>query len=211
MVLSNKVLWVLTGIIGSVFLIIVASLAIAGKIKTTSLIIFVVIILLLVFAIDMFFWFIRKGKKVSVEREGRKIKVIDLEQAREITKDMLMSEQYSEYIREERYEDIWHLGVKETPVYVRLVKGEFDGNLLGLIVNMENPERRGIKEYKETEINQQNILLDMERRGNLIAMSPRAIPSHEEEVIERPGGEVVRRRRTISHEDKEFKIDGGLK
>lgn len=209
---SNKVLWILSGIIGSIFLIIVISLAVADKIKTSSLIIFIIIIILVVITIDLLFLFIRREKRVSVEKEGKKIKVIDLETAREMAKGMLMSLQYSEYIRDERYEDVWHMGESKTPVYVRLVKGEFDGNLLGLVINMEDPIKRGIKEYREVDISEKDILNDIERRANFVAMSPRPMPSQEEEIIERPTGERITRKRRISKEDKlPSQQEGGLK
>lgn len=212
MVISNKMLWILSGIIGTVFLIIVISLAIAGKIKTTALIIFIIIIVLLVFIIDMTFWFIRKSKKIKIEVDGVKTKVINLPTAREIFKQMILSEQYSEYEKEQILEDVWNMGESNTPVYVKLIKGEFDGNLLGGVINLENSEKRGIKEYKEVEITRDNIFTDLERRANLVAISPKSMPSREEEVIERPGGEVVRRSRIITkdeHIDK--KLEGGLK
>ncbi len=52
----------------------------------------------------------------------------------------------------------------------------------------------------------ENILDDMERRANFLSTAPKPTPSQEEEVIERPGERVVRKR-TISREPSE-KIPG---
>jgi len=211
MKISNKILWILSGILGTIFLIIVISLAIMDKIKTTALIIFIVIIVLAVFVVDMSFYLVRKKKKISVETGSKKIKAIDLLTAQNLAKELLMSEQFSEYEKECKYEDIWHMGDSKTPIYAKLVVGEFDGNLLGILVNMEISEKRGIKEYKEYEITRDKILEDMERRANFLAVSPRPVPAHEEEIIEKPSGERVVRRRVLAAKEAEEKESGGLK
>ena len=109
------------------------------------------------------------------------------------------------------YEDIWHMGESKTPVYVKLVKGEFDGKVFGVLINMENSEKRSVKQYTEYEITKEELETDMNKRANILAVSPRPTPSSEEEVIERPSGERVTRKRILSKPEQESKKEGELK
>lgn len=208
--ISNKLFWVLSGIIGAVFLVIIASLGFADKIQMNTIIIFIIVVLLLVFIVDMSFWFIRKGQKIKVENEGKIVKVITLEEARKIAKTILMSTQYSEYERERPFESVWGMGDGNTPVYVRVSIGEFDNQYIGICINMEDSKRRSSKEFTKTmELN--NVLEDLKREANLVATKPKAIPSEEEEIIERPGERVTRKRHIHKERVPEEKKDGGLK
>jgi len=202
MKLSNKVLWLLSGIIGSIFFIIVVSLALAKKIKVSSLIILTFVIILSVVMIDLAFYLIRKQKKISVERGDRQYTSIDLCAAREISASLIKSQQYSEYEEECLQEDIWHMGESKTPVYSKLIRGMFDKKLIGILVNMENAKKMSSKEYSESEYTKEQIMADMTTRANLLAVSPKPTPNFEEEVVERSDGTRTTRKRAISSDNK---------
>ena len=94
--MKNKLLWILSGITGAIFLIIAISLAIADKIQTTALIIFIVVIVLAVFIIDMSFYIINKRRDNNLNVEHKNIKIISIEDAKKIVTDILGDPQYSE-------------------------------------------------------------------------------------------------------------------
>lgn len=207
--LTNKSLFILSGIIGAVFLVIVISLAVADKINSAALIIFIIIIVLLALIVDGFFWFVRKGKKISVEQEGQRIKAINLDTAREVADDILMSKQFSEYERERPYENVVAMGRGNTPMYLRISVGEFDGKYIAICVNMQDPKRRGSREYPKS-MKVEDVLEDFKKEANLTSSDPIPTPSHEQELIERPGERLVRTRHIV-HEEKRPEEQGGLK
>jgi len=208
--MENKPLWILSAVIGAVFLIIVISLAVADKIQTTALIVFTVIILLAVFLIDMSFYIVNKKRGNDLEVEHKKIKIISKDDARKIVEEMLMDTNISEYEDECLYEDIWHMGESKTPIYIKCVRGKFEGNLYGIIINMENAEKQSIKEYIESKVTETEIEIDIEKRANFIAVSPRPTPSSEEEVIEKTDGTRLTRKRILTKSEQDSKSIGGL-
>lgn len=178
--MKSKWLWIISGIIGGIFLIVLISLAATEKIRVLPAVIFIIIVILLIVIIDLVFWFIGRGKK-DIKVPDKITKRVNKDQANKISDEMML-DKYAEYEKERPYEDIWSAGSTNTPVFVRLSKGEFTGDLFGIVINMQDPDRTGIRQYKETECDVKSIDIDLKERANLVAMSP--VPSVPEQVIE---------------------------
>lgn len=175
--MNIKSLWIITGIVGSVFLIILISLAAADKIKIGSLILAVVIVILLSAAVIMVFWYIDKNKRsVVVGREGEKKRIITPDEAAKLVNEILIHN-YAEYEDEVKYKNVWSVGESKTPVYVRLVKGKFDNNYIGIVINLEDSSRTGYNEYREEDTSMREIMDDLRDMANSVAFSPRPTPS----------------------------------
>ena len=95
------------------------------------------------------------------------------------------------FVKKLEFEDIWHTGHSNTPIYARLIMGEFDGKYLGILINMENKNMSGIKEYDAT-TNLDIIKIDMRDRANLLASTPRPLPEMQRTVVQDPvTGKVI--------------------
>ena len=167
---SNVMYWI-SGIIGVLFLLILIVLKVSDKIKLGGLILFSVIVIILIVSVDLGFNFINSKKKVSdIIKNGKK--VLTLQEARNLAKSKLLDKQYADYEKENKWEDVLEMGKNNTPIYFKLVRGEFEGVLYGIIINMQDLTRGGIKEYDDSHLSLDNIKEDMFRRGNLAAFSP---------------------------------------
>jgi len=208
--MKTRTIWILSGILAVFFILFLVAIKVWTDIEigTGGMIIWIIIIILLAVGVDFTFWYLRVRKEVK-EKEQEKKKLITLDEARNKVKELLMSEQYSEYERESLFEKVWHVGKSKTPMYVKLIKGEFDGDLFGIIVNMNYSDITSVQVYKEVEITREEILQDMKDTANGMAEVPEEIPDVEEEIIERPSGERTHRFRKFRKEE-EKKEQGGL-
>lgn len=200
MSLENRTIWIISWIIGAVFVAILISLTAADKLSVGFMFVWITLTLFIVFIVDLSFYFIRKQKTISIEQEGIKVKVINLETAREMANKIIMSTQFSEYERESWDNTVYNCGDSRTPIYHKTIIGEFDGNVISILINMENKERISSKEYYLSEMNKEQIYADIDKRANKLASVPAAMPSSEDEVVEKPSGERVYRKRQLTRE-----------
>ena len=195
--MSIKWLWIISGIIAFMFLILLISLAAADKIKIFSAIIFCIIIVLIIAAVDFLFWFLGKKNNSNIEPD-KKTKKITKDEANEMADEMMFNK-YAEYEMERTYEDIWAAGSTNTPVFARLSVGEFSGDMFGIVINMEDPDRTGIKVYKIMEDDRKSIDYDLKNRANLVAVSPNlTIPERTVEEYDPLSGRSVKTRTPIN-------------
>lgn len=195
--MKTKWLWIISGIIAFMFLVLLISLAATDNIGILPAIMFCIIIVLIIAAVDFLFWFL--GKRSSSEvHPNRTTKKITKDEANDIA-DSMMLDIYAEYEEERPYEDIWAAGSTNTPVFVRLSRGEFSGDMFGIVINMEDPDRTGIKVYKEMEVDSKSIDYDLRDRANLVAISPNPpVPVQEVEQFDALTGRSVKTRTPIN-------------
>lgn len=170
--MQPKVLFFISGIIGIVFLILVIALNVTEVINFGSMMAGIVVIMLIVILANILNWWLKSRQNAPAPSS----KAIKIEQAKEIAK-RIVSEEYSEIEREVYYEDIWTMGRQNTPIYVRLGVGDFDGNIINVLVNMENPEKVSHKGY-DPETKQDLVERDVSRRANLLSGAPRQEDKH---------------------------------
>ena len=195
--MKTKWLWIISGIIAFMFLVLLISLAATDNIGILPAIMFCIIIVLIIAAVDFLFWFL--GKRSSSEvHPNRTTKKITKDEANDIA-DSMMLDIYAEYEEERPYEDIWAAGSTNTPVFVRLSRGEFSGDMFGIVINMEDPDRTGIKVYKIMEDDRKSIDYDLKNRANLVAVSPNlTIPERTVEEYDPLSGRSVKTRTPIN-------------
>ncbi len=169
--MKNKTLYLLSGIIGVAFIIVLIILRATDKIKLGNLLIFSGIIIALVIFVDVGVTMFQ-GRKLNIPNKTSGNKTVSLDEVREIAKKKLMEVQYAEYEKEKLWEDILGMGRNNTPTYFKLVRGEFERKLYGIIINMVDTERGGIKPYDDTKMSEEKIKQDMLERGNLAAFMP---------------------------------------
>jgi|GEM_PF-5704276 len=179
-------------------------------IKFKAWIIFTLIVIILVIIIQLIFWIINRRKKISVEIEGEKKKIVSLEDIRKLQQKELF-DQFAEYEKEKDFEDTWSMGYKNTPIYVRISLGEFSLKKYAFAFNLEDVNKRFSKGFS-ADTNDDKILATLEREANLISAEPKATPRTEEEIHELPTGErIVRTREHFEEKEPEVKKEGDLK
>lgn len=173
--MKPKTLFVLSGIIGGIFILIMIVLAVSDKIKLGPMIIFVVIVIVIIAAVDGIFYFKNKqnpdGDPIAAQKDA-----ISREQAKALSDELLGSPDIAEIPSVEEgnvYEDVLEFGSKNTPIFIRIVRGEFEKKMYGIVINMLEPQRRGIEEYDDTKMTYEDIKAEVFKRANAAAFSPR--------------------------------------
>lgn len=209
--MKTKTLYWASGILGFILLVILVILRISDKIKLGGLILFSIIVVVVVIGVDLVFSF-RKPKSKLTEDKTPKV-VINLERARLLASQMLANEQYSEYEKNKHWEDVLRMGKSNTPTYFKLVSGEFEGNLYGIVINMVDPDSGGIEEYDPQEYTIEDIKKLMMTRGNLAAM--KAVPSTQTKTVETfdplSGRSSLYTEPIVKEEKEEKNLEGELK
>ena len=165
-----KILYWLSGIIGIIFIIFFIILASLKKVNLGIGIAAIIIVLLLVGVGDTIVWFINSRRGV---KEEKKSKLASLEDLRAISIKALI-EDYYEYEKDLLWEDIIEMGDKHTPIYIKLVRGEFENRLYGIVINVADViNRKGIAEYDDKRMSMEEIKIDILKRANLAAYSPK--------------------------------------
>jgi|WetSurMetagenome_2_1015567.scaffolds.fasta_scaffold121436_2 hypothetical protein len=197
--MKNKTLYIISGIICLLFLIVFFTLFGMGNIKLSALITFVIIVIILVSIVDILYWYVNKTKTDIVTND----KNIDKSEAKLLAIEML-NNNYFENVDEIDYEDVLEMGTKNTPIYVLVVRGEFEKKLYGIVINMKDTTRSGIKKYSDTQIKIEDIKADVLDRANSCAFSPKAAQQFKEmQTIDPFSGKLVQ----IKEPKEEKEID----
>ncbi len=125
-------------------------------------------------------WFIKKNQSETIEVGDQKKKVISIEEADKLCKNLLMSTQYSDYEDDVPYRNIIGAGESNTPIYTKLCTGVFERYMYGIVVNMEDPQRMGIIKFKK-ELGQDKMISRLKTEANIVATKPQV--SSERQVI----------------------------
>lgn len=200
--MQPRILFFISGIIGVVFLILVIALNVTEVINFGSMMAGILVIMLIVILANVVNWWV-KSRKIEGVPSSKSMKV---EEARAFAQEIITGTTYSEIERELLHEDVWSMGRKNTPIYVRLVKGDFDGNIISVLINMENPQKFGHKPYSP-ELRQEEIERDILKRANLLSATPK--PEERHKVIsslDPHTGQIVSQETPIEEQEEE----GGL-
>lgn len=204
--MKPKTLHLISFSVALTFIIILIILWIADLIKVLGLIIYVVIILTLIIGGDLLFTLRKSSKNSTINIDNK----ITRDEAIKIHKDALMDLRYLEYEDDIYLDEVRDMGISNTPIYFRLVRGLFDRRLYGTVRNLIDPTLGGMKEYDDTKISMRNIESDMEYRANKSSLQPRPEVQHQtEELINELTGSRIYRNIPISQntniENKEEK------
>ena len=210
MKLNLKILYWISGIIGILFTILFFVLVSLNKISLGIGIGFIVLVISLVVIGDVIVWFVNTRKK---SKEIDKKKLPTLSELREMCVKSLADLRYCEYEKENLWEDVLGLGNKNTPIYIKLVRGEFEHKLYGFVINVEEPDlRNGIKEYDDKNMHIDEIKNDILNRANLASSSPKeAINYSETRRFDPFTGNEVYHKEPIAKPEKIESTEGGLK
>lgn len=167
--MNIKILYYISGVLGVLFIIVFIILASLNKVSFAFGISAGLVILLLVGLGDVIIWFVTSKRKVA---ETPTKKLMTMEEARKAATESLMTLDYLEYEKEILWEDIIGMGTKNTPVYIKLVRGEFENKLYGIIINLEE-KKPGVKEYDDKKIHFEAIKNDLLYRANLASSAPK--------------------------------------
>lgn len=204
---TKNILWIMSGIIGGLFIITVLILYFNNKIKIGGLVIFSVVIVLIVIAVNLIFMF--RNKTIDVTKNGESKTTIKLEEARKMADGLMLNQQHSDYEKERLIEGVWSKGKANTPIYVRASIGVFESIFYAICINMENPTKYSVREYPKT-FSQKELEYALDVDSNLISSDPKPIPRKEEELIEDPTGRRIIRTRDIANQEEQKPKDGGL-
>lgn len=203
--MKSKILFYISGIIAILFIATLIFLNVAEVINFGSMIAFVVVIMILVVGVNVVMWYIRTRKQNDEEPD----KSIGLEEARRLALNEIR-EQYSEKEREKKHDGVWNMGLSKTPIYTRLLVGDFDGKYISILINMNNPDRKDSKTYPLTDL-QQKIEEDVLKRANSLADVPKPEDKYRTiESIDSSTGRIVAETTPITPPDKQEE-QGGLK
>lgn len=169
--MKAKLFYWLSGTIGGLFLLALFLLKTFDKVQWGGFIFFIIIIIILVIGVDLVTWLTKVRNKKTVNTVVEKNKLVTLEDARQVFKKELMSTQYSEYERDVLSEGVVQMGSANTPVYVKLIRGEFEGQLHGGVVNMLDPVRKAFATYPDS-MKIEDIYTDLEKKSNLVSFAP---------------------------------------
>lgn len=125
----------------------------------------------LIIVVGLITWYIVIIRKKKDEDKEVVQKVMSKETAESLSKDILYDLNILEYEKEVYESDIRKEGNNDTPIYVRTIRGMFEGKVISIIINMID-KVKGIKIYDDTLIDGKEIDEDINRRANRISQSP---------------------------------------
>ena len=207
--MKARTLYWISSIIGGIFIIVALILRSLGKIQLGVLITTSIIVLIVAIAINVLFWYVHSKKEIS-EIADSKLKVVSPEVAEAKAKELLM-EKHFEYPREEEFHKVGEKGDRNTPVLSKLYRGEFEGKLYGIAVNMFDINRNSIVEYDDSQMDINKIKEELEMQANDVAFAPRPDKLFKTRKSYDPlTGRTIEEKEPIGTESKESK-EGGLK
>jgi len=195
---KRSIKWI--AIVSGVVFLILIGLVVAGVLSILWLIFGFFGLLIIGSVIAALIILVKKSREKSAEKQGE---IIDLPTTIMIANEVQFYPEvldYWEKVIMESPSEYYGAPGNKIPIYIKVGETLFEQKILGVLVNRSSGEAFW-EIYDDLRLSPDEIVERLRAKANLTAKIQVEEPSTEEEVIERPGGEHVVRKRTVKPEE----------